>query len=129
MNPSLKRTFIAYRINAGRKILDCLSELRISLKEEKIKWVDPDRLHITLTFIGDTAADQLVEIGKIMEKNVSLYSSPKGIIKGMGVFRSIDNPRVIWLGMVPIPELAELKTRIDKELKTESIMTGCSRRI
>jgi 2'-5' RNA ligase len=116
MNPYTKRTFIAYRVNAGKEILDCLGQLRRSLKEEKIRWVDPASMHITLTFIGDTAEQQAIEIGKIMERYVPRYSPPEIIIQGMGIFRSISKPRVIWLGINPIPELEDLKTEIDREL-------------
>ena len=116
MNLYPKRTFIAYRVNAGKEILDCLGKLRRSLKEEKIRWVDPASVHITLTFIGDTTEQQTIEIGKIMERYVPLYSPPEMIIQGMGIFRSISKPRVIWLGINPTPELENLKTEIDREL-------------
>ena len=114
---AIKRTFIAFRVIAGREILDCMSYLRKSLGKERIKWADPDRLHITMTFIGDSKAEQVESIGGILERYVPLYSTPVIRIHDMGVFRNLRNPRVVWLGMDPIPSLNELKLKIDTELK------------
>jgi 2'-5' RNA ligase len=36
----------------------------------------------------------------------------------MGVFRSLNNPRVIWLGIEPMPVLQGLKEKIDKDLRS-----------
>lgn len=116
MNSYPKRTFIAFRVEAGQEIMDCLGKLRRSLKEEKIKWTDPDSMHITLTFIGDTEELQEIEIGRIMERYVPLCTPPEMVIKGMGVFPGISKPRVIWLGMNPVPELEDLKMKIDRDL-------------
>ena len=113
---SNKRTFIAFRVISGREILDCMSHLSKTLSKERIKWVDPTRLHITMTFIGDTKPEQVKSIGDILEKHVPLYSAPMIRIHDMGVFRDLRNPRVVWLGIDPIPSLNELKLKIDKEL-------------
>jgi 2'-5' RNA ligase len=93
-----------------------MSHLRRSFSKERIKWADPDRLHVTMTFIGDTTTDQVNSIGDILEKYVPLYPAPVIRIHDMGVFRNLKNPRVIWLGMDPVPVLSDLKIRIDKLL-------------
>ena len=117
MNRTTKRTFIAFKVFAGPEILDSISHLRQSLGKERIKWVDPARLHITTTFIGDTTAEQVESIGKIMEKYVPLCSSQMIRIHDIGVFRNLRDPRVVWMGMDTIPYLNELKVQIDKELE------------
>ena len=68
-----QRTFIAFKVNPGREILDCMSHLRSSLGKERIKWADPAKLHITMTILGDTTAEQVGSIGDILDKYVPLY--------------------------------------------------------
>jgi 2'-5' RNA ligase len=120
----MKRTFIAFQIQAGDKILECAGRLKEILQEESIKWVDPDRLHATLAFLGDTKEDLIPAIGGILEKYVPAYPSPGVQIRGMGVFRSMKDPRVIWLGMAPMPSLAELKEKMDRELGPMGFQAG-----
>ena len=117
MNIATKRTFIAFKVSAGREILGCMSHLRKTLGKERIKWADPSRLHVTMTFTGDAKAEQVEYIGDILRKYVPLYSEQVLRIHDLGVFRNIRNPRVLWLGIDPIPSLNELKLRIDKDLE------------
>jgi RNA 2',3'-cyclic 3'-phosphodiesterase len=112
----MKRTFIAFKVHPGKEIMHCMSHLKDSLKGEKIKWVDNISLHVTMTFIGDTGPGQIESVGKIMETHVPLFIAPELIIKGLGLFRSLSNPRVIWLGINPIPAISDLKLQVDKEL-------------
>ena len=117
MPTELKRTFIAFRVQAGRDLLAVMERLRKVLYGAGIKWVDPEKLHVTLTFIGDTPAHKVADISRIMDKHVPLFPAPDLCIRGMGVFRSINNPRVIWLGLDPIPGLNILKDEIDHDLR------------
>lgn len=112
----MKRTFIAFKVNPGKEIMHCMRLLKNSLKGEKIKWVDKANFHVTMTFIGDTEPGHIDSIGKIIEAHVPLYIAPRLIIKGLGLFRSLGDPRVIWLGINPLPAISELKLQVDKEL-------------
>ncbi len=118
MVPDIKRTFIAFRVSAGTDILDCMGRLQKVLQGERIRWVDPEKLHITLTFIGETPEERIMKISRIMDRHVPLCTSPELCIKGIGVFRSMNNPRVIWLGLDPIPGLTKLKEEIDGDLRS-----------
>ena len=117
MNMTTKRTFIAFKVFAGREILNCISHLRRTLEKERIKWIDPDRLHITLTFIGDTTTEQVDSIDNILEKYVPWYPPQMMRIHDLGIFRNLRNPRVLWLGMDPLPSLNDLKIQIDNDLE------------
>ena len=120
----MKRTFIAFQIQAGSKIVECAGRLKDILQEESIKWVDTDRLHVTLSFLGDTQEERIPAICGMLEKYVPAYPSPGVQIRGMGVFRSMKDPRVIWLGMAPMPSLAELKEKMDRELAPMGFQAG-----
>lgn len=112
----MQRTFIALKINPQKEMADCFRHLRAVLKGEKIKWVDPAKLHITLRFLGDTDPGQLKAASRILEDTVPRFGKPEILFRGMGVFRNVRDPRVLWIGMDPGPVLPELKLALDRQL-------------
>lgn len=115
-NVITRRTFIAFNVNPGPEVLDCLKKLQNALAGNQVRWVDPQRMHITVTFIGDTPPEKMKGITEILEKYVPVFTAPAMKIRGMGVFRDLRDARVIWLGLDPIPVIAELKKQIDRDL-------------
>ena len=71
----MRRTFIAIEIPATVKLKELLELLRVDLRDDEIRWVDPEILHITLSFIGDTSEQQVNYISEQLEEIVSGYSS------------------------------------------------------
>ncbi len=112
----MQRTFIALRAEPQKKISDCILHLQDALCMEKIKWVDQDKLHITLHFLGDTSPELVSATGKILEETVPGFTSPEVVFRGLGLFRSIRDPRVLWIGMDPDRILQDLKSMLDRKL-------------
>lgn len=112
----MQRTFIAIKVIPEKEMTDCILHLQDALRKEKIKWVDPGKLHITLRFLGDTGPSQVSSIIKIVEETVPEFEAPVVEFRGLGLFRSIRDPKVIWMGMDPGPILPNLKTRMDQRL-------------
>ncbi len=112
----MQRTFIAFKIIPEREMADCIQHVQDVLRGEKIKWVDHEKMHITLCFLGDTSPTQVKSTIKILEEEIPLFPAQEVLFAGLGLFRSIRDPRVIWIGMDPGPVLPELKTRIDRKL-------------
>lgn len=112
----MQRTFIALKVEPQKEMSDCFRHLRDVLKTEKIKWVDPGKLHITLRFLGDTDPRQVIATGKILQETVPEFIHPEIVFSGMGLFRNIRDPRVLWIGMDPGRILPELKLAIDRKL-------------
>lgn len=110
------RTFIAIRIEPRQEMSECLEHLQQSLQGEKIKWVDPGKMHITLRFLGDTDPVQVRATGRILEDTVPGYACPEVEFGGLGLFRNLRDPRVLWIGMDPGPVLPELKGSLDRKL-------------
>ncbi len=112
----MQRTFIAIRIYPGDEMSSCLLHLKQELQKEKIKWVDPGSLHITLRFLGDTDPGRVIKTGEALEKAVPGFASPEVVFRGLGLFRNLRDPRVLWIGMDPGKILPDVKEAIDREL-------------
>jgi 2'-5' RNA ligase len=62
------------------------------------KWVRPDRMHLTLVFIGEVDAPAAEAIVTAMRAN---FDSPAFslVFAGLGVFPTYGAPKVLWLGV------------------------------
>jgi len=117
----MKRTFIAVDIGESGRLTAMTDELKEALREEQIRWVDPGNLHLTLAFLGDKDEGQVKKAGDIMTSVSSGFDVFKVELKGIGVFRNIRQPRVIWLGMkVPYSFLA-LQEKLSAQLEDEGL--------
>ena len=112
----MQRTFIALKVEPEKIMVDCYHRIQEALRMEKIKWVDPGNLHITLRFLGDTEAGTVKGISRILEETIPAYPCPEVVFRGMGLFRNLRDPRVLWIGMDTGPVLQELKKDLDKKL-------------
>jgi 2'-5' RNA ligase len=112
----MQRTFIAVKIDPGKEMAGCIQAVQEELKREKIKWVDPGQLHITLHFLGNTSPQQVAAVGKILEKTVPGFACPEVVFGGLGLFRNLRDPRVLWIGMDPGDTLPGVKQALDREL-------------
>ncbi|MCF8335394.1 MAG: RNA 2',3'-cyclic phosphodiesterase [Bacteroidales bacterium] len=112
----MKRTFIAAKISPGEKLLETYTKLRNELKNEKIKWVNSDQFHITLFFLGDTDEEMIprvrTQIGNLIDQFSAFYIN----LSGLGVFKNLHKPRVLWAGIYQYDTLKEIKERIDEEM-------------
>ncbi len=80
-----------------------------------LRWTSPENLHLTLRFIGETPGETLPEV-KMALRSVCVpgfYSC----IKGLGLFERSEQT-ILWAGLKPCPELANLKRHIDAALST-----------
>jgi len=110
----MKRLFIASKIIIDDTFKDLLDNIKFHLKREIIKWVENENLHITFQFLGDTDEAMIPEIISSLNKLQLQAKSFKYQLEGLGVFNSIHNPRVLWIGIKPIDNLVILKELIDK---------------
>ena len=113
----MKRTFIAIKTEAGEKIRDCILHGKTCLRGERMKWISPVQLHFTLAFLGDTSPEQVSQTGRMLQRLVPAYDAPRVQYRGMGVFRNMKDPRVLWIGLDIDPVLRNLKAELDRELK------------
>lgn len=104
-----KRTFIAIHIRPEEKLLNFLNALQGNFSRSRINWINPDTMHLTLRFLGNTTKEQ---IGQILKEAPDVFSQREPFeieVKGFGKFGSAQNPKVLWMGIggnEPLTKLA-----------------------
>jgi RNA 2',3'-cyclic 3'-phosphodiesterase len=79
-----------------------------------IKWQRDDQLHLTLSFIGEVpkniARDIAAGLASISFTPFDLYLS------GVGLFGSLDKPRMLWSGVKDAAPLSHLHEKVERVL-------------
>jgi 2'-5' RNA ligase len=117
----MKRTFIAVKIEAGEKLQELISTLRSELKNDSIKWVDTDNLHITVAFLGNTAEETIKKVTSVLTKSCIGFGDFTFTISGLGIFKNLNDPRVIWAGIERSDKFANLNDIIKSGLNDSGI--------
>jgi 2'-5' RNA ligase len=112
----MKRIFIAVKVEPEETLMKMLSSFRSVLSRESIKWTNPDNLHITLAFLGNTEDDLITAISGMLSEKCERSGRFELTVRGSGVFKSLKDPRVIWIGIGHSEELQRLNTLIKNGL-------------
>lgn len=93
------RLFIA--IELPTEIKDCLFGIQEQLKASgaDIKWVEPQNIHLTLKFLGDTNEKKIAPIMRILEETAQEKTDFMIRISSLGAFPSLSSIRIIWAGI------------------------------
>jgi RNA 2',3'-cyclic 3'-phosphodiesterase len=78
-----------------------------------IRWLEPDRYHLTLKFLGDVRSDRLPPLEKAVARVAGATRAFTLTLEGFGAFPTIRRPDVIWLGADPTPALRCLKQDLE----------------
>ena len=118
-----KRIFIAIDISAeARRVCsDHIDSLRKKFHEVRVGWERPEKLHITLKFLG--AVDDVLfdKLKKIISNVASHYESFHLKLSNPGVFPSPSKPRILWLGL---EDSSNVCSSIYRELETACVELG-----
>lgn len=107
------RTFIALEI--PDIVLDEIITVRNTLLtgNEKIRWENKAKLHVTLKFLGDTDQNKAVEIFSSIHQSAKKYSKFNLELDRFGFFNSNKIPRILWTGLKENLELEKFVKEID----------------
>jgi RNA 2',3'-cyclic 3'-phosphodiesterase len=97
----MKRIFTAVDISAEarRKASAYIENLRRQFPELRAGWDKPEKLHLTLKFLGETSDEQLAQLTKAVDAAAREISNFKLRIEDTGVFPNPRKARVLWLGV------------------------------
>ncbi len=92
------RTFISFPLPAD--IRSAIGEFISLLKPHcgGVKWENPDKLHVTIKFLGDTVEGNVAGILAVLRDRTVGFSPFDLTVAGFGAFPSPRRPRVIWVG-------------------------------
>lgn len=113
------RAFIA--ISLPEVVCSTLGELTRTLAAQMpkgaVRWVKPDRMHLTVRFLGDTAVSQLPQIATNLTNATQKHDPFSLQLSHLGCFPNERRPRVIWVGMKGDTDaLVKLKRDVDAAL-------------
>src|SRR5579859_2954480 len=94
------RLFIALEL--PRQVLDALSSLQKRLQandtSRAVRWSAIQGIHLTLKFLGETAASRQHEISSALGRAVKGLKPFDLTLQGAGCFPNFNKPRVLWAG-------------------------------
>ena len=112
------RTFISADIpdDAREGLASFLAQLR-TIDLEKLRWVQPEAMHLTLKFLGEIDQDKVGPVLAAMKESCDGASPFALSTGGLGCFPNRRSPQVIWLGLEGDMEaLGLLQAMLDGEL-------------
>lgn len=112
-----KRIFIAIKIANTEQIQMLFNELQIDLKDEHIKWVNQEGLHLTLSFLGETDVRKITMIKNRMMKISAGFEVFPIQLQGLGAFPNEKYPKIIWAGVKVGDVLFNLQKEILEQLE------------
>ena len=108
------RAFIAVKVPASEALRAVLRELdRLG---KAVKAVDPENLHVTLKFLGDTDPRLTSTICDVMRSAVQGQPQLRMPVSGLGAFPHMARPSVIWAGLEQAMPLVHVAATLDSEL-------------
>jgi len=117
----LIRSFLA--IELPKPILRKIEEIEADLKSAHadVRWVSPEKIHLTLKFFGNIEEPRIDSIFKSIEEPVRNTPPFSLKVQGVGAFPSMKNPRVIWMGLV---NGSQILSSFQEEIEAQLEKTG-----
>ena len=109
------RLFIAVEVPEDVKNHILSVEEQLKNKEDKIKWVKKENLHLTLKFLGEVSeqkTDNIMEALKEIE-----FEKFEANLSELGAFPSMTYIRVLWVGLEPHEKINLLQKQVEEKLQ------------
>jgi len=111
---SIFRGFIAIDIKATPQIMSF--EKEIAKSGADVKLVEPENIHITIKFLGDTDEKYIDAIEQSMKESVKDIKPFPITLRGTGVFPNQNYVKVIWVGIIDAGQIGPIAHAIDTSL-------------
>lgn len=110
------RLFLAIDLPAAERTRLARVIARLAQSELPVRWAEPESLHITLKFLGETPEARVDEIAAASARAASGCDPFDVVMAGVGAFPSLHRPGVFWIGIEKSARLLHLRQRIEAEL-------------
>ncbi|OSS41909.1 2'-5' RNA ligase [Desulfurella amilsii] len=108
------RVFVAIDLPYNIKNTTRLLIEQLQSKDKSIKFAKIENLHITLKFLGELTNDNIVHIENFLNKIASKNKAFEINLKESGVFKSLKNPRILWIGQNHNADFENITSNIDE---------------
>jgi RNA 2',3'-cyclic 3'-phosphodiesterase len=116
--PESLRLFVAIELPGA--VREALSRLQHELSRrglEKLRWVRPEGIHLTLKFLGETPVGRVAAIEGALRPAVERVRPHQLSFGTLGAFHQRSAPRVLWVDLAgDIETLRDLQRRVEKPL-------------
>ena len=112
------RSFVAIELTQETREKLVIIQEQIKQSQAKVRWVNPNGIHLTLKFLGNIHPAQVDEIAETAAREVE--NEPPLTLRpsGLGAFPIRRKPRVIWIGMEgEVQRLTEIQSRVENALE------------
>lgn len=119
----VKRIFIAIDISdeTRKRVAAYIEDLKSNFLELRVGWERPEKLHLTLRFLGDTDENKLEKVCEIVASATNHCESLSVGIGGTGVFPNPRNPRILWIG---VQQGGQKMIELNREIESGLEKTG-----
>jgi 2'-5' RNA ligase len=113
------RLFIA--IELSPEVKQGISRLQTDLKQRLpprvVRWTNPNGIHLTLKFLGDTPESKVSAVTQGVLAAAAGFEPFELRVTGFGCFPNPRRPRVLWVGVPDVPKaLAGAQRAIDLQM-------------
>ena len=81
------------------RVAEHVARLRSTFTHVRASWEKPEKLHITLKFLGDVEVSRVEELARASRRAAEKVCPFELTIEEAGVFPPHGQPRVLWLGI------------------------------
>ncbi len=110
---------MAVELDGG--VHEALARVQAELRQRplpSLRWVRPDAIHLTLKFLGETAADKVPAIEAALRQALAGLSPLRVELGPLGTFGG-RRPRVLWIGVAgDVDRLKDLQARVERALRS-----------
>ena len=90
-----------FAIELPEDVQDLLDEATTMLRAEapELAWIDPEKRHLTLKFLGDVADDALPLLAEAADRAAAKHEPLEMSVHEVGAFPNFRRARVVWIGV------------------------------
>lgn len=121
---TVKRVFIAVKIDPYSALKEALRQLKEALSNERIRWVSPELFHVTLRFLGSISDEEMEAVKKLLSDFVVDKQAFSFKLKGLGFFSHKGSPSVIFQQVDNVDSLTLLSQELKVRLKALGVTTS-----
>ena len=115
-SPAATRTFICLELPETIRAQAEALQGRLPGLGDKVRWVNPRNLHLTLRFLGEISRSQVDTVCLAVRCAAARVEAFPIHLSGTGCFPSPRRPRAFWIGVTEASDITRLFQAVEEEL-------------